>query len=117
MTLIENHEFPMLAVQGLREGVLGRDMVWRHFPIKDVSIPRPKFERHWTDQGPMILDQLRQGHNVLVHCRGGLGRAGMIACRLLTDAGLDPEDALDRVREARPGAVETTEQEDWVLGN
>ena len=49
------------------------------------------------------------------HCKGGLGRAGMVAARLLVESGYTPEDAIERVRAARPGAIETQAQERYVL--
>ena len=55
------------------------------------------------------------GESVVVHCRGGLGRTGLIAVRLLVELGESPVSALVRVRAARPGAVETVEQEKYVL--
>ncbi len=85
------------------------------YPIKDVSVPRPKFDRHWDNHLAELKATLKAGENVLIHCRGGLGRAGMVACRLLTDLGQEPDEALRIVRRARPGAVETDAQEDWVL--
>jgi hypothetical protein len=40
----------------------------------------------------------------------------MVAARLLVEvAGATPQQALDDVRNARPGAVETSAQEAWVL--
>jgi len=56
------------------------------------------------------------GQSIVVHCRGGLGRTGMVAARLLVELGEKPVTALQRVRAARPGAVETVEQEEYVLG-
>ena len=58
---------------------------------------------------------LREGRNILVHCRGGLGRAGTIAARLLIEIGIDPKIAISEVRAVRPGAIETVEQEKYVL--
>jgi protein-tyrosine phosphatase len=49
-----------------------------------------------------------------MHCRGGLGRAGMISARLLVESGVEPTAAMERVRAARPGAIETPRQEEWV---
>ena len=66
--------------------------------------------------GPRISEQLRQGGAVVVHCRGGLGRAGMVAAMLLVMTGEDPRRAIERVRAVRPGAIETPAQEAYVLG-
>jgi len=46
---------------------------------------------------------------------GGYGRTGMVAARLLIEFGVEPEEAIARVRSARPGAIEMPQQEAWVL--
>ena len=52
---------------------------------------------------------------MLVHCRGGLGRAGTVAARLLVEFGEGPDEAMRRVREARSRyAIETKSQEAHV---
>ena len=116
VTLIEDHEFEMLGVERLGEAVRAAGMEWHHLPIRDVQVPDARFEAGWASAGVRLGDRLREGERVLVHCRGGLGRTGMVAARLLVEvAGVTPRQALDGVREARHGAVETPEQEAWVL--
>ena len=41
--------------------------------------------------------------DVLVHCRGGLGRAGTIAARLLIELGMEPTKAIASVRSGTTG--------------
>jgi ADP-ribosylglycohydrolase len=50
----------------------------------------------------------------VVHCRGGLGRAGLVSSRLLVELGWEPDAAIQTVRRARPGAVETSVQERYI---
>ncbi|MFC6590652.1 dual specificity protein phosphatase family protein [Deinococcus lacus] len=57
---------------------------------------------------------LQEGRGVLVHCRGGLGRAGVVAACLLIRGGLEASEAVSLVRQTRPGAIETAEQEAFV---
>jgi hypothetical protein len=38
----------------------------------------------------------------------------MISARLLVESGVEPETAIERVRAARPGAIETPQQVEWV---
>jgi len=38
----------------------------------------------------------------------------MIAALLLVELGVDPEEAMVRVRHARPGAIETPGQDEWI---
>jgi len=115
VTLIEDHELVALDVTLLGETVRAAHLEWHHLAIRDVSVPTSAFEIAWQKAGPALRDQLRAGFDVLVHCKGGLGRAGMIATRLLVDSGWQPQEALAAVRAARPGAVETAAQETYVL--
>jgi protein-tyrosine phosphatase len=115
VTLLEPKELTLLRVEGLGREVLLRNMRWFHLPIVDVSIPDEQFEQEWDIAGEELRSILRRGLDVLVHCRGGLGRAGRIAARLLIELGMEPTKAIARVRAVRPGAIETRDQEQFVL--
>jgi ADP-ribosyl-[dinitrogen reductase] hydrolase len=82
--------------------------LWFHLPIVDVSIPDERFEQEWDVAGEELRSMLRRKLDVLVHCRGGLGRAGTIAARLLIELGVEPTKAIENVKAARPGAIETS---------
>jgi len=114
VSLIEDHEFVLLRVPdlGSRAQALGLD--WHHLPIMDVSVPGAAFESRWQHSGPVFVSLLQRGERLVVHCRGGLGRSGLVAARLLVELGVDPGEAIRRVRAARPGAIETDEQERYV---
>ncbi len=64
--------------------------------------------------GKSLIGLLSVKQSVVVHCLGGLGRSGTIAARLLVELGIDPDDAINRVRQSRPGAIETKAQEQYV---
>ena len=115
VTLVEPKELVLLRVENLGEEVCRRKMLWFHLPIVDVSTPDEGFERQWEVAGDRLRALLRSRRDVLVHCRGGLGRAGMIGARLLIELGMEPETAIRRVRAVRPRAIETREQEKYVL--
>jgi ADP-ribosyl-[dinitrogen reductase] hydrolase len=116
ITLIEPHEMAFLNVPLLGDGVRARGMVWHHLPIVDVTPPDARFDAAWPTAGAEVCALLRAGERVLVHCRGGLGRAGTVAALLAVEMGLAPADAIRAVRAARRGAIETTAQERYVLG-
>jgi len=115
VTLIESHEFALLKVPDLGRCARELGFDWHHLPIRDVGIPGKPFETGWVRSGPILCDALKAGKRVTVHCRGGLGRSGLVAARLLVDLGVRPRDAINRVRAVRPGAIETREQERYVL--
>ena len=85
-------------------------------PIPDGGVPDETWEASWEQAGPEVREALGRGEKVLVHCLGGLGRTGLVAARLLVEFGMAPAKAIRLVRAARPGAIETAEQEAYVLG-
>jgi len=117
VTMVQDRELDMLSVRDIGEKCEERGLTWLHCPIPDFDGPGAAFERAWADgAGERARAILRRGGTVVSHCRGGIGRAGTIACRLLIELGAaTPDEALRRVRKARPGAVETWEQEQHVL--
>ena len=116
VSLITDEEIDLLSVGDLPKGVRDRQMEWWQAPIPDGRTPGPEFEEVWAVAGEAIRDRLQLGFDVLIHCRGGLGRAGTIAARLLVELGARPNDAIRRVRDARSRyAIETRSQEAHVV--
>ena len=116
VTLLPNYEMKRLGVERLGEEVERRGMRWFQFPLVIMQAPDDEFEEQWVEQGEQIRQFLRHGQNVVLHCHGGLGRTGTIAARLLIEFGEEARAAIDKVRAARYGAIETREQEEYVLG-
>ena len=114
VSLIEDHEFDLLGVADFSERVARKNLQWFNLPIVDVSTPDDRFESAWKEVGNRIRGILCRGGKVVLHCRGGLGRTGLLAARILVDFGLEPDQAIKQVRQARPGAIETREQEQHV---
>jgi protein-tyrosine phosphatase len=52
---------------------------------------------------------------VLVHCQGGSGRTGTMAAAYWIHKGLSAQEAIKKVREANPTAVENPKQEKSLL--
>lgn len=97
-----------------RARVAAHGMQALHLPIADGEAPDARWEQLWAREAPVLQDYLRQQRNVVLHCRGGRGRAGLAAARLLIGFGVAPDAAIARVRAARPGAIETRPQEDYL---
>ncbi|MEM0948265.1 MAG: protein phosphatase [Pseudomonadota bacterium] len=87
---------------------------WVHLPVRNFGgLDGQEMER-WPVLSASFHAALDAGGGVLVHCRGGQGRSGMIALRLLVERGEIPDAALVRIRSVRPGAVETEAQFRWA---
>ncbi|GAX79898.1 hypothetical protein CEUSTIGMA_g7338.t1 [Chlamydomonas eustigma] len=85
------------------------------FPIIECAPPENLLEAGSLIQ--MMVQQLMNGRNLVMHCRGGVGRAGMMAACLLLYLNLEmsPLEAIRKVRSLRcKAAVETRRQEDFV---
>lgn len=116
VTLVEKHELESLGVSQLGIQAEHFDLEWLHLPIVDVSIPDEVFEMQWQKAGPGLHRLLYSGGRCVLHCKGGLGRTGTIAARLLVESGMEPQAAIEAVRRSRPGAIETAGQERYIHG-
>lgn len=115
VSLNEAHEFPLLGVEDFAQTVQASELKWFHLPVPDMQPPGDSFSNGWREHGAQILDILAGGNRLLVHCAAGLGRSGMVAAKLLTTFGMQADPAISLVRERRPGAIETQQQEQYVL--
>jgi len=114
VTLIEVHEFELLGVTSLPGQVEALGMRWWHLPIRDMRTPDADFETRWREIGHELRSLLSDGFSIALHCRGGLGRTGTVAARLLVELGSAPALAIEHVRRTRPGSIETREQAEFV---
>lgn len=83
--------------------------------VLSVSVPVPDMEAPTDRQLDHILATIRRandsGMGVAVHCAAGLGRTGTVLAAYLVAGGLPARAALVKLRDLRPGSVETLDQE------
>lgn len=126
VTLLEDSEIPLLKIEELGDAAKAAGLLWVRFPIRDVSTPTADE----ADAFAVLIDSIvalsTAGLGVVIHCRGGKGRAGLVgacatfkalvALRSATGEGdpPTPADVIRLVRTTRKGTIETTAQERYV---
>jgi protein-tyrosine phosphatase len=111
--LVRDEESRDITQRDLKQHYVERGFQVIHLPIKDFGIP----DLDELRQAVKVAHQLaREGKNLVIHCHAGIGRTGMFAACLATEAlGLSGERAIDWAKEQIPDAVETREQRLAVL--
>lgn len=109
-------EHVILGVENIGSDLQGLGSRWFHLPVDDFQTPGDDMQDRWADVSALARQAMSGGGRVLVHCRGGCGRSGMVALRLMIESGERPDAALARLRALRPCAVETDAQLIWAQG-
>lgn len=113
--LLEDDELVYLKIPQLIEAARERGLDVFRFPFYDGGVPKD------LEKTSRFVDDLRRridrGERIVMHCNGGLGRAGTMAACVRLAMGLDtsPRQAISSVRKARgPRAIENRGQENFV---
>jgi protein-tyrosine phosphatase len=113
LSLLTREEENDLRLQGESAEVVKNGMEFVAFPIADRQVPQSQAQ--FAEILDKVSGDLTRGRSVLVHCRQGIGRSGLMAACLLVKAGVSPGAAIDMVSAARGLAVpETAEQKEWI---
>jgi Cyclin-dependent kinase inhibitor 3 (CDKN3) len=98
VSLLEADEYAALGIVGLADAADEAGISVLHLPIPDGSEPATMERCRATVAA--VVTALAADRTVVVHCRGGLGRSGLLAACCLTACGAEPDVAIRCVREA-----------------
>ncbi len=115
IVLVERDELDEIGFALLERTAKGLGLAVRHFPIVDYSVPSDDLRRIWEDGRAERQALLRGGGTLAFSCQYGAGRSGLMASWTLMEAGLGAVQAMDIVRGHFPEAVESEDQEAWLL--
>ncbi|HEX2234929.1 MAG TPA: dual specificity protein phosphatase family protein [Actinomycetota bacterium] len=76
----------------------GETTLYLYWPVEDGPMPN---ERTVRGIASFVARLLAQGSPVLVHCKAGHNRSGLICARTLIEQGMEPDEAIRTVREKR----------------
>jgi len=114
VTLLSDEELQRCGLDSFSDAVKAHDFDWFHLPVPDDDVPGEAFESRWQQAEPLIQQHLDSNSSVAIHCKGGSGRTGLIAARLMLNQGVEAEDAISQVRALRPKAFSLAAQQDYI---
>ena len=90
-----------------------KDVNYLHVLSNDMSVPEFDDLVYAVD---FIHKRITNNEPVLVHCLAGMGRTGLIlACYLVKYQKMSASEATEKVREERPGSIQSYPQEEIIF--
>jgi protein-tyrosine phosphatase len=114
ISLMPHSELAANAVEAVDARCQALGLAWFHLPVADEQVPLDDFAAAWQQSSAAILARLRAGQRLALHCKGGSGRTGLIAARLLIEAGVPRSEAIALVQALRPKAIQHPAHVDWI---
>jgi len=113
VSALSTYEVEELSLQDEARLCEKHGIEFRAFPISDRTAPLI------IDKGGELIKsiyaQMAEGKSIVIHCRLGIGRSGMLCAGVLIAGGASASNALSRVSEARGTEVpDTPEQKIWL---
>jgi atypical dual specificity phosphatase len=105
----------ILAVVRMEENTISTEP-WQ---LLDMYEPVPDFMAPTIDQIDRMVNFVEEQIDtwerpVVVTCAAGIGRTGTILACFFVKVGYQPQEAIDYVRQQRPGSIQSRDQEDAV---
>ena len=83
------------------------------YPIPDRGLPASMTD--YLALTKRLYHHAAGGEHIVIHCRAGIGRTGMVAAGVLLHCGFEPDEALEHISLKRGVTVpDTDEQIEWL---
>lgn len=112
VSLTQNNE---LNLNYLFNSLTKINIKYTKFAIINFSVPSLDQYDDLNTLLDEVFTDLCNNKNILIHCMAGLGRTGLLSALILTKFDISPNDAINIIRSARPGSIETEDQKNFVL--
>jgi len=113
LSLLTPEEEQELDLNNEAREVKQKGMRFLSLPIPDREVPCAESQVRTAVEN--VDADLSSGANVVIHCRQGIGRSGLVAACLLITKGLSSGAAIDTLSAARGVEIpETSEQRHWI---
>lgn len=114
VTLMTKPEMATNDVLKLAEQCAERGIEWFHLPIEDEGAPTEDVSNVWREIRARVHRHLDGNQAVVIHCKGGSGRTGVVAAQILIERGVPVNDAMAQIKALRPNAFAHAVQVEYV---
>lgn len=114
VSLLEDDEAQKLQLQAQAKICKSHGLPYSCFPIADFGTPDATKLGNYVET---LHRNLSNGHNTVIHCRGGIGRSGLLCCCILIKHGFSAEDAISKASLQRGCSVPETPQQITFINN
>ena len=113
VSLLSDREVQSLGLEAEEEHCRKLGLEFRRLPITDHGIPDSV--NAFLELINQLHDASTQSRGIVAHCYAGIGRSTLVAASLLLRAGVELDEALARISDARGVTVpDTTDQRVWL---
>lgn len=116
ISLMMPEEYKTLQMTSLSSTCLEYDIQPIFFPIQDRYTP---YLYQYAKYKMLIKNIVRmvqkENKTVMVHCRRGRGRTGLVVACCLVYAGMTPNKAIKHCRKCREGTISNIKQEEYII--
>ncbi|MBL4763907.1 MAG: dual specificity protein phosphatase family protein [Colwellia sp.] len=113
LTLMFDEEMERNHLSSLASLCEDNQIAWLQLPIIDDAAPNEVFEKLWLQHSQSILDVIHQGGTIAIHCKGGIGRTGLVAGLILLTYGWPADKIIKKIQEISPKSLSIDLQLDF----
>lgn len=112
ISYLEPEEARKLSLEYARTTILDNGFGFINYPIPDTKNPPDLNSLHQLVC--TIRTLLNEGHSILSHCMGGLGRSGTVNAGVLISSGYSCSSAILWIQKQRPGSLTRKNQQKFL---
>lgn len=114
LTLMPYAELAHNAASDLPAQCAVQGLAWLHLSVADEQVPQADFDAAWPAAMAQIAELMAADKAIAIHCKGGSGRTGLIAARILIELGIARSEAVSLVQALRPKAIQHPAHAGWI---
>ena len=104
LSMMAEEEMERLDAAHLPDVCKQNHIQWYNLETGDHKTPDSEALAKWEQYKGKLVEVIRQGGKIAVHCKGGTGRTGVGTAMILLELGWTADQAIADVKALKPGA-------------